>query len=95
MRIEDFKAGKYLNQNQYKSFQPEKINHEWMIGSAELIYLLSEAHRPTGELNAFSEIIPDVDYFIKMHIAKEANTLNCSKIVRNLTRNRNTIIHPL
>jgi len=74
MRIEDFKAGKYIDQYQYKSFLPEKINHEWIIASPEINSLLSDANRLIGELNAFSQLIPDVDYFIKMHITKEATT---------------------
>lgn len=74
MRIEDFKAGKYIEQYRYKSFLPEKINHEWIISSPELNFLLSEANRQIGELNAYSQLVPDVDYFIKMHITKEANT---------------------
>jgi len=74
MRIEDFKAGKYIDQYQYKSFLPEKIDHEWIISTPDLNSLLSEANRLIGELNAFSQLIPDVDYFIKMHIAKEATT---------------------
>ena len=74
MRIEDFKAGKYIDQYQYKSFLPEKIDHEWIISTPDINSLLSEANRLIGELNAFSQLIPDVDYFIKMHIAKEATT---------------------
>ena len=74
MRIEDFKAGKYIDQYQYKSFLPEKINHEWIIASPEINSLLSDANRLIGELNAFSQLTPDVDYFIKMHITKEATT---------------------
>jgi Fic family protein len=74
MRIEDFKAGKYIDQYQYESFLPEKIDHEWIISTPEINSLLSEANRLIGELNAFSQLIPDVDYFIKMHIAKEATT---------------------
>lgn len=74
MRIEDFKAGKYINQYQYRSFLPEKIDHEWIISTPDINSLLSDANRLIGELNAFSQLIPDVDYFIKMHITKEATT---------------------
>jgi len=74
MRIEDFKAGKYIDQYKYRSFLPEKIDHEWIISSPEINSLLSDANRLLGELNAFSQLIPDVDYFIKMHITKEATT---------------------
>jgi Fic family protein len=74
VRIEDFKAGKYIDQHQYKSFLPVKIDHEWIISSPEINSLLSDANRLVGELNAFSQLIPDVDYFINMHIAKEATT---------------------
>jgi Fic family protein len=74
MRIEDFKAGKYIDQYHYRSFLPEKIDHEWIISTPDINSLLSEANRLIGELNAFSQLIPDVDYFIKMHITKEATT---------------------
>jgi Fic family protein len=74
MRIEDFRAGKYIGQAQYKSFLPEKIDHEWIIASPEINSLLAEANRLIGELNAFSQLIPDIDYFINMHIAREATT---------------------
>ena len=74
MNLQDFIAGKYVQQREYKSFSPEKINHEWIISTPEVNKLLSEANRLVGELNAFSQIIPDVDFFITMHILKEATT---------------------
>jgi len=74
MDIKDFKAGKYIKQIEYSSFLPEKINKEWIISSPKINHLLAEANRLLGELNAFSQLIPDVDFFIKMHISKEATT---------------------
>lgn len=74
MDLQDFNSGKFVKQLEYKSFSPEKINHEWIISTPEVNKLLSEANRLIGELNAFSQIIPDVDFFITMHILKEATT---------------------
>ncbi len=74
MDINDFKAGKYIKQLEYSSFLPERIYKEWQISSPKINHLLSEANRLLGELNAFSQLIPDVDFFIKMHISKEATT---------------------
>lgn len=71
MNICDFKAGKYQQQYEYKSFLPEQINHAWAI-DGEVQRLLSDADRVLGELSAFSQLIPNVDYFIRMHITKEA-----------------------
>ena len=74
MDIKDFVSGKFTEQLEYKSFSPVKINTEWVISNPEVNSLLSEANRLIGELNAFSQIIPDVDFFITMHIMKEATT---------------------
>jgi len=74
MDLQDFNSGQFVKQLKYKSFSPEKINHEWIISTPEVNKLLAEANRLVGELNAFSQIIPDVDFFISMHILKEATT---------------------
>jgi len=74
MDLQDFISGKYIKQIEYKSFSPEKINHEWIVSTPEVNKLLAKANRLIGELNAYSQIIPDVDFFITMHILKEATT---------------------
>ena len=74
MDLQDFISGKKIEQINYKSFSPEKINQEWIISAPEINVLLAEANRLIGELNAYSQLIPDVDYFISMHILKEATT---------------------
>jgi len=37
--MRQFKAGQYINQGSYKSFQPELINREWNIDNMELLNL--------------------------------------------------------
>lgn len=72
MDIKDYQAGFYKQQYEYKSFSPERINHAWEIADSEVQQLLSDADRVLGELNAFSQLVPNVDFFIRMHIMKEA-----------------------
>lgn len=72
MDIKHFQAGHYKQQYEYKSFVPEPINHPWEIADGEVQRLLSDADRALGALNAFSQLVPNVDFFIKMHITKEA-----------------------
>lgn len=72
MNIADFKAGAYENRYEYQAFLPELVCHEWVIADPELSDLLGRADRALGELNAFSQLIPDIDFFIRMHVAKEA-----------------------
>ena len=74
INIEDFKSGEHVQQYEYKSFAPSLINKEWLTTDPEILTLLDEARGLLGELNAFSQIIPNVDFFIRMHILKEATT---------------------
>lgn len=74
MDLEDFKAGVYKQQYQYKSFSPVTINQTWTWRDPKVNTLLEQAMQVLAELNAFSLIVPDVDLFIQMHITKEAQT---------------------
>lgn len=71
MNVSDFQAGKPVQRYQYKSFEPNMVDISWQINNAELVVLLSQANIKLGELNAFSQLIPDIDFFIKMHVLKE------------------------
>jgi Fic family protein len=70
--MKNFKAGTYINQAYYKSYQPELINKQLLIDSMEVLQLLSKADRELGRLDMYSNYIPNVDLFISMHVAKEA-----------------------
>jgi len=75
MQIQDitkFTAGRWVKRVEYSSFTPEKIFRPWQVTDNSLLVLLSEADRLLGKLDAFSTLIPDVDFFIKMHVTREA-----------------------
>ncbi len=74
MDIKDFLSGSYKQQYEYKSFMPSLVDHDWTLSDGDLLWLLSQADRKLGELNAFSQLVPDVDFFIQMHVRKEATT---------------------
>src|SRR5688500_10736052 len=74
MDIQHFQSGSFREEFQYRTFQPSQVNHAWTLNDAELGTLLSQADRKLGELNAFSQLVPDVDFFIRMHVSKEATT---------------------
>jgi len=72
MEISDYKSGGYESQFEYESFMPTLVHHKWIISDPQVQQLLSRADRAIGELNAFSQLIPDIDFFIQMYVAKEA-----------------------
>jgi Fic family protein len=68
----DFKSGTYIPSNGYKAFQPTKINRAYRFDYTDLLPLIEQANLKLGELSAYSELVPDVDHFIQLHVIKEA-----------------------
>jgi Fic family protein len=69
--MKNFKAGRYINQGGYTSFNPTPLCRKWILDNMNLLSLLSQADRQLGRLDMYSEYV-DIDLFIQMHIAKEA-----------------------
>jgi Fic family protein len=76
MNIENFQSGAYEQRYEYRAFLPNPICQEWLIADAELTDLLGRADRALGELNAFGQLIPDMEFFLQMYVAKEATESN-------------------
>ena len=74
--MKQYKAGKYVLHKGYKPFLPTFINDDidWKLG--ELSNLIQEASLWLGKLNSYSDLIPDIDFFIKMYATKEATNSN-------------------
>ncbi len=60
-RLEEFQSGTLVQQYEFKSFSPSLVNIEWIWEDAEINVLLEQATRSLSELNAYTQIVPDVD----------------------------------
>ena len=65
-------TGTNKQQYQYKSYSPEFINKPYQWQDEAINVLLSEAMQSLGELNAYSRLLPEIDFFIHMHVLKES-----------------------
>jgi Fic family protein len=74
MNLNDFQAGVFKKQTEYRSFSPAPVNQTWVWDDPAVNVLLEKATRALSSLDAYSLIVPDVDLFIHMHITKEANS---------------------
>lgn len=73
MDINQYISGTTVKQpTGYKSFIPELINHTLTWTDPSINTLLEKATLQLGALNAFSQFVPDIDLFIRMHVVKEA-----------------------
>ena len=71
--LNKFKSGNKVKQDFYYSFVPNFINDYWKWDDPDIDILLESANLELGGLNSFSDLIPNVDIYIKMHIRTEAN----------------------
>lgn len=67
-----FNSDIFRKQFKYESFSPSKTNRQFQVDNPKVLMALEEANRKLSELNAYSQLIPDIDFFIKMHITKKA-----------------------
>lgn len=81
MYLTEYKSGLLMKQNpgslsEYQYFLPEKINHPWKTDDPKISVLLERANIALGKLESYSELIPNMDVYIKMHLRTEANKSN-------------------
>jgi Fic family protein len=72
MDLSDYTAGRMQARYEYQCFKPELINHAWVISDPNIIALNSEADRMVGELNAYAQLVPDIQFFITAYVIKES-----------------------
>ena len=74
--MKEYKAGTYILHKGYKPFVPSFINEDINWKLEELSSLLQNASLWLGKLNSYADLIPDIDFFIKMYATKEATNSN-------------------
>ena len=71
--VEKVEGGTFRSHGDYKSFISSTVNDVWTWESTKINHLSSLASSELGGLDTFSELVPDIDVYIKMHIQVEAN----------------------
>ena len=74
MDIKNFISGKWLKGYQYRYFLPERINHAFVISDSKLQAKIEKTSFRLGELNSFAKLVPNIDWFIRSYVMKEAVT---------------------
>lgn len=74
--MKNFVAGKYRQQRDYKNFTPSFVDCPFVWKDPQINLLIEHAARLLGELNAYGELRPDVNFSIPINVAKEATYSN-------------------
>ena len=72
MRLTEYLAGTTEQRLEYRSFLPTPVHHPWLVDDPQVLTLLGQADRALGALDAFAQLVPNIDFFIQMYVAKEA-----------------------
>lgn len=72
IELEKYKAGHFEKGYNYQYFVPSPINDQWVWKDAVINQLIEKAAVKLGELNSFARLVPNIDLFIQLHVAKEA-----------------------
>ena len=76
MDIQNFVSGEIRKGDNYEFFLPSRINHSWRWDSYNLNKLLEKANLSLGGLASYSELIPNIEIYIQLHIKTEAHNSN-------------------
>jgi len=81
--MKDYKSGEKVifdknKAQEYEYFLPSHVNRVFGIENKKVLTALEEAGRLLGELNAYGSLIPNINFFIQMHVVSEA--VSSSKI---------------
>jgi Fic family protein len=72
IELEKYRAGHIEKGTGYKYFVPTKVNGQWIWHNPAINTLLEKASVKLGELNSFARLVPNINLFIQLHVAKEA-----------------------
>jgi Fic family protein len=72
IKIETFKAGIHVKRLDYKAFSPTLIDTGYHWEDRELTRMVEQAALALGQLDAYGDMVPDIDHFIRMYVTKEA-----------------------
>lgn len=72
INLTSYQSGVFRKHINYTCFFPTTIDDQWEWADTTLNFAITEASRLLGEMNAFAQYVPDIDYFVLMHVAKEA-----------------------